>query len=363
MIKINILTLGLVSPNSYGFLYPIYRNKKILIKNKVHIKIFYDYDIHLLNCDILILDSKYFGKNFWKKKLFNEGINFIQKLKSNNLKIIYYDNSDSTGWIHAHVIDSVDTYAKSQILKNTNLYKKIFYNNRYYCDYYNRKFNIENKNILRSTPLTDIQIKKIRLGWNSSLADYSFFGNILMRFNRYTKINRIFEKKINFYSLKKENNRKIFLRMGVSYEHDTISYHRQSIQNEVLNNIDNKIPINKINRFGYFNELKKSFLAVSPFGLGELTLKDYECILYKVLIIKPDISHMETFPNLFENNITYLPFKWDNSNLCETIEYAFNNQDIIKKIVDNMQKKYNYFLNTHEGNNEFVKHFLDMINK
>ena len=117
MIKINILTLGLVSPNSYGFLYPIYRNKKILIKNKVHIKIFYDYDIHLLNCDILILDSKYFGKNFWKKKLFNEGINFIQKLKSNNLTLHYLTSwrdvlvvCKQKGYFDEHTLDSVEKF-------------------------------------------------------------------------------------------------------------------------------------------------------------------------------------------------------------------------------------------------------------
>ena len=135
MIKINILTLGLVSPNSYGFLYPIFRNKKIFIEHKIYTKIYYNYNIKLLDCDVLILDSKYFGKNYWKKNLYDEGIDFIGKLKSKNIKIIYYDNSDSTGWIHTHVIDSVDIYAKSQNIKNKNHYKNVFYNNRYYCDY------------------------------------------------------------------------------------------------------------------------------------------------------------------------------------------------------------------------------------
>ena len=54
--------------------------------------------------DYLILDSKYFGLNYWRKKKKNLGINIIKNLSKKTNQIIYYDNSDSTGWIHEFVL-------------------------------------------------------------------------------------------------------------------------------------------------------------------------------------------------------------------------------------------------------------------
>ena len=38
---------------------------------------------------------------------------------------------------------------------------------------------------------------------------------------------------------------------------------------------------------------------VSPFGFGEITLKDFETFLSGSVLVKPNMSHMETYPNFY----------------------------------------------------------------
>ena len=50
---------------------------------------------------------------------------------------------------------------------------------------------------------------------------------------------------------------------------------------------------------------------LSPFGWGELCLRDYEAVLGGALLLKPDMSHLETWPDVFVPHDTYAPFDWD----------------------------------------------------
>jgi hypothetical protein len=70
----------------------------------------------------------------------------------------------------------------------------------------------------------------------------------------------------------------------------------------------------------------------SPFGYGELCWRDIEAIIAGAVLIKPDMTHLETRPNLFENNVTYLPVNWDFSNLEEVVEHAMANPELCNGI-------------------------------
>ena len=53
----------------------------------------------------------------------------------------------------------------------------------------------------------------------------------------------------------------------------------------------------------------------SPFGWGEIGLRDFEAFIYGATLLKPDVSHMETWPNVFFPGETYQPVAWDFSDL------------------------------------------------
>ena len=67
----------------------------------------------------------------------------------------------------------------------------------------------------------------------------------------------------------------------------------------------------------YYREMISSKICVSPFGYGEICWRDFEAIICGCLLVKPDISHVETNPDVFRPYETYVPVKWDFSDLEE----------------------------------------------
>ena len=81
-------------------------------------------------------------------------------------------------------------------------------------------------------------------------------------------------------------------------------------------------------------------------GYGEVCWRDFEAILYGSLLVKPDMSHVETTPQIFEPFKTYVPVTWDFSDIDEKISYYLDNEDISQTIVENAYKTlHNYIHN------------------
>lgn len=72
----------------------------------------------------------------------------------------------------------------------------------------------------------------------------------------------------------------------------------------------------------YLAELERSKLCFSPFGYGELCWRDIESVMAGAVLVKPDMSHLETRPDLFEPGVTYLPVAWDFSDLEAVVRAA-----------------------------------------
>ena len=50
------------------------------------------------------------------------------------------------------------------------------------------------------------------------------------------------------------------------------------------------------------------------------------------LLVKPNMSHLKTLPNLFVPGETYVPIKWDYSDLEEKCEFYLKNENERKRI-------------------------------
>lgn len=76
-----------------------------------------------------------------------------------------------------------------------------------------------------------------------------------------------------------------------------------------------------VGRRAYLRELAASKLCFSPFGYGEVCWRDYEAAMCGSLLLKPDMSHVETYPDIFRAGETYVPLRWDLSDLQEKVRY------------------------------------------
>jgi spore maturation protein CgeB len=81
-------------------------------------------------------------------------------------------------------------------------------------------------------------------------------------------------------------------------------------------------------------ELAQSRICFSPYGYGEVCWRDYEAIMCGALLVKPDMAHVQTDPDIFVPYETYVPVAWDFSDLAEKMNYYLANDVARTKIVN-----------------------------
>ncbi len=335
MIKINILSSGFTSPNGAAFLCPLILFKKNLESQNFKIKIKYKISDNITNCDYLLIDSKYF-KHDWDSKKYNQTLGKISSL-SEKTKIIWCDQADSTGTFLGQVLPFVHRYLKAQLLKDKKQYMKNHYASRIFTDYYHRKYGIEDKEPYITQPaIKEEYLDKLKNSWNSCFMHYGLMGPYILRIREKIPLNAMlhFSKKVTPANSLRTMN--VTCRMGIPYSRDTICFQR----NKMRDILSKHLQTDKLSRREYLKELEKSKICISPFGLGEITLKDFECFLSGSLLLKPDMSHMETWPNLYEDGITYISHKWDLSDLEEKIDWAQSHEKESINIAQSAQDRY-----------------------
>ncbi|MCP4914367.1 MAG: hypothetical protein GY909_14735 [Oligoflexia bacterium] len=364
MKTVNILYSNIkVDGNELAFVFPLFFNRKRLLRDhQIKVNFFTDHeDPNLLNCDSLMISSWYFGRKT-KSWISNKNflLNFLEQARK-KVQLIWADISDSTGTTQFEVLPYVDIYTKGQLLKDKNLYSHEFYSARIFGDYYYKNFDIEDKIETEphlKKPINSEFIPKLKLGWNSGFATYSQYGpyyNLLSYKYLNFSLPKIYPQK--WTSPYVDRVRNISCRIGYNYNRETMKFQRQKVKEMLSSQVDTK----KISRSEYFEELRNSIINVSPFGLGEISLRDFEIIVSGGTIMKADCSHMETFPNLFINEKTYLDYSWDFSNFQERVDFGLNNLDLMKDLANNCQVIYKNLLTTESGHQDFCLHFKRLL--
>jgi spore maturation protein CgeB len=90
----------------------------------------------------------------------------------------------------------------------------------------------------------------------------------------------------------------------------------------------------------YNQEVRNSKIVLSPFGLGELCFRDFEAVQSNALLVKPDMSHIDTWPDIFVPGETYVPIRWDADDLVETCEHYLAHEAERLRIVQNAYEAY-----------------------
>jgi hypothetical protein len=353
MKKIHILSPGFTSPNAIAFLFPLFFNLERLKNIGIFFCLFNSINPKIHDCDLLIIDSRFYSKKWTHsndEKIFDELI----KLKEKIGHLVFFDISDSTGWVQSQVLPFVDYYYKSQLHSDLNAYKKSIYGNRFHADYYYKTAGVEDDQSVWSSPvINDSHLKKMKISWNSGLANYSLSGPTLMSFRRLIPINSLLRYPKNFTKTDTQRNLDISCRMGISYPRKTVCHQRIAIKNILMK----YLPTDKLSRTKYFQELINSKIVISPFGYGEITLKDFEVFITGGLLLKPDMSSINTYPNFFVNEVTMASHSWDLLDLEEKIDHILSNPTTYQDVAKEGQDIYKHYVASEEGYQEFCNYF------
>jgi hypothetical protein len=248
-----------------------------------------------------------------------------------NTRILYFDGDDDLCIQWPAILPYVDLYVKKHIFRDKNSYLQRFVGKSNLHDYVSDKFGYSFSErdygnyregytfITETSPMPIDQLDKIKLGYNIALDRH------IMKVHRY--VQHQLPPRV------KEND--IIFRGSVAQEN--WSYHLRKDIEPILRRLEKTyqviIPSRRVSPEEYYEEMIRSKICVSPFGYGEICWRDFEAILCRCLLVKPDMSHVETNPDIFRPYETYVPVLWDFSDLEEKLSYYLTHDEARQRIV------------------------------
>lgn len=377
MIKIGILNKGpkLHWGKNFGYWFFVKYFQNELKDSGFDIEFFDTNNKKFYSSDFIIIDSRLFSdsiENKIRKKINlntkNQHLENLIKISKLNQNIIWLDNSDSAGTTSFEVLPYVKKYVKKQYYKDKNLYRKNFFRGRLYSDFYQKKYALE-KNFKSETFLLPKEYEnKLVLGWNIGVGNYFDVFN----FNKINKfqciINSLFRKnykELFKYTLKYYNlatrKQKVFYKFNLRNNDKKKSIHFQ--RNRVNEILKDKFSLStqRLNHRSYLEQLKNSQISVGAFGWGEICYREFEAIKMGAAIIFPNIDYLETWPNIYQDNFSYVSYELDFSNLIQKIDLVINNQNLRESLIENSQKIHKSVYSD-VGLNYLINFFKKIIN-
>ena len=266
----------------------------------------------------------------------------------------YLDGNESRFW---SVMPHIDLYLKQYLHRNMDKYQKRFLGSSEFIQYQVESGRVENS--IQSEVWTNLfqskldrgQYPKVMLGWNFGLWQRMFNlaeGNaakVLWAKDRIDKrLVTLAKQPIDHVREKISGETKpidVFCRATL-YKGWTKAHRMEVMQS--LNELPERYRvISSIKNVGfseYYREMSRSKIFVSPSGWCEYTPKDYEAMYFRSLLIKPSVEHIDTHPDILVPNETYVPVKWDLSDLREKCQYYLENKEERERITENAHQAF-----------------------
>ena len=281
-----------------------------------------------------------------KNKPLNEsvewGLENCNKVTENG-DYFLWDGFDSTS-----LLGSYDVFEQSNaiyLLKNQLLKNREDYNKPYHCGKW--FFGESDKGIaynISKEKWNKIKLSGINLG-------YTYMAKMhCWNTPHYEKnLSPIDYHDLAWFKIKKEKNIDISsVHLGqIPYQEEhgfrnDLPYvkHRKDIW-DIVNNLKYKtFTSDKIRKAEYLNKISNSKIMISPFGQGEICYRDWELIQCGTIMIKPNMSNIDTIPNMYIDGETYVSCNYDWSDLEEKIDFVLSNyNELNQKIIHNARTK------------------------
>ncbi len=270
--------------------------------------------------------------------------------KAAGAQTILFDGDDDLSILWPDILDAADVCIKKHMYSDLNTYTRTFVGKSNLTDYCHQTFGVSfaDNIIPRTDGLNPEQIGKIVLGWNIAQDD---------------KIHDL-AKDIPVQATEGPRNIDILCRASVSP--GTWTYGMRHGAVEALSRITGRYrihaPTDRVSQTEYYGEMLRARLSVSPFGFGELCWRDFESILCGSLLIKPNMSHLKTWPDLFVPFETYIPVAWDYSDLEQVCAPYIADEDARRRITSVARLRLTEALKTRAFTKRFeaLLHTIDM---
>lgn len=274
-------------------------------------------------------------------------LGLMKRLRSKYDRIAFFHDDAGGGIPRLELLPFVDLFYTKALFRDRSLYGRKLYGKELYSDYYHVKYGVTDDDSRDRHVCGDpAQLAKLRLSWNIGIGNYPRIqfrqraGVALSRATVPQAAGVLYVRDRFDPEGAVTGNRGLYdvhARIGL-INRPSISCQRKIILEKVTG-----IPgfLTGMVSQGRFNrETRDSKIIISPFGWGELCLRDFETVRSGALLMKPDMSHLETWPDIFIPGETYVPFSWDADDLVEKARFYLDNPQERLAIVKQAGVKY-----------------------
>jgi hypothetical protein len=197
---------------------------------------------------------------------------------------------------YAETLDPfIDAYLKKHVLRDRAAYNRATLGDTNLTDHFNRRFGLPDETRLFRVP--DSFLQKLHVGQNFAFSDY-----MIPEFAR--SFRETGPRPIDVHARFTARGSPWYQRMREEARERVNALKGLNVRSE-----------GKVSRAAFLRELRESKLCLSPFGYGEVSWRDFEAMMSGSVLVKPDMSHIETKPDAYLPWRTYAPVAWDWSDL------------------------------------------------
>lgn len=239
----------------------------------------------------------------------------VRRLRAENpgSRLVHMDWSAPTDLRNAARLDPlVDLYVKKHLLRDRSLYGQPTRGDTNLTDHFSRCYGHDEPT--RTFPLPDGFLSKLLIG-PSFFVDHSLLPAFLAPTLR-------------------ERERPIDIHARFETRGDSWYGQMRREAAEAVSNLPSRTVVagSSVARPAFLQELTRAKIAFSPFGFGEVCWRDYEAVMAGSVLLKPDMAHIETAPDIFRPWETYAPIRWDFADLPEVVDRLLSDAALRRRI-------------------------------
>ncbi len=240
-------------------------------------------------------------------------------------KLVMLDYYAPTSSPHFAVLPYVDLYIKRQTLKDQAQYQRDYAGGFVYSDFVAGRFGFDLEDWHFGSKPDAAHLDKLVSGWNLGVC---FRNRMLLRLTDRARVP---------WRLRPIHVNRRVGAINRAGRQEWYQFSRGKLLDEVepMESAFRMTGTGRTSAKRYFMELGLSKVTLSPFGWGEVCFRDYEAICCGSLLVKPDMGHLETSPDIYIPGETYVPIPWDFDGAREVVERYLRDPHAAKRIIRN----------------------------
>ena len=271
-----------------------------------------------------VAQASFLNKKVSLQESVDTGLEFLSKITGDYMLL---DGQDSTSLIGAYEVfkeSNALLLLKNSLLKDRSLYKQGSELGRHYWgkgDYKLEDFDeYSNRIVLSGTNWLATHWAGINVQWYDYSRPKQYDVSAMFQYPQGVDV----YEHGHLQSIHYDNHRKPM--MDILYD---MKYNIAKLENGV-----------RVSHQEYYQRISDAKILLAPFGYGEMAPRDLDAAQFGAVLIKPDMSFVDTCLDPFVDGETYIACKHDYSNLEEKVEEVLGNYNNYLYIIENARKKF-----------------------